>query len=112
MIDKPSRLQPALLGGLVIGLGSVIPGLSYANLCCCGWGIVGGALAAWLLIRKSPVLPVSKGSGASTGALAGIVGAGVYLVIGVPLLLLQWSTVVSQMEQRGGTIDDPVTRET
>jgi hypothetical protein len=44
MIEKPSKLQPALLGGLVLGLGSVIPGLHYGNFCCCGWGLVGGAL--------------------------------------------------------------------
>src|SRR5262245_50517146 len=111
MIEKPSKLQPALLGGLVIGLGSVIPGLSYGNLCCCGWAIVGGALAAYLLKRRSPVLPIASGDGAKAGLSAGLVGAGIYLVLGVPLSLLQWSSVVTQMDQRGDAINDAATRE-
>jgi hypothetical protein len=111
MIEKPSKLQPALLGGLVLGLGSVIPVVSYGNLCCCGWGIVGGALAAYLLIRRSPVLPIRKGEGASTGALAGVVGSLVYLVIGVPLSLLQWSALLAQLEERADNVQDVAARE-
>ena len=75
MVEKPSKLQPALLGGLVLGLGSVIPGLSYGNLCCCGWALVAGALAASLLIRRSPVFPIKSGDGAAAGAFAGVVGS-------------------------------------
>lgn len=111
MVEKPSKLQPALLGGLVLGLGSVIPGISYGNLCCCGWGIVGGGLAAYLLIRRSPVLPISKGEGASAGALAGVAGSLIYLIVGVPLSLLQWNSVVAQMEQRAANVPDAASRE-
>lgn len=110
MFEKPSKLQPALLGGLVLGLGSVIPGLSYGNLCCCGWGLIAGALAARLLIKRSPVFPIKGGDGAAAGALAGVVGSFIYLVIGVPLNLLQWSTVVSQIEQRAETSSDPASQ--
>ncbi len=111
MTQKPSKLQPALLGGLVIGLGSVIPIVSYVNFCCCGWGIVGGALAAYLLIKRSPVLPVTKGEGAGAGALAGIVGSLVYLVIGIPWMLLQWNNLITQMEQRSDNLTDAASRE-
>src|SRR5215510_10237902 len=111
MIEKPSKLQPALLGGLVLGLGSVIPIVSYVNFCCCGWAILGGALAAYLLIKRSPVLPITKSDGAAAGALAGVVGSGIYLVIGVPLTLLQWSSVVTQLQERSETIDDAPTRQ-
>jgi hypothetical protein len=111
MVEKPSKLQPALLGGLVLGLGSVIPFISLGNMCCCGWGIVGGALAAYLLIRRSPVLPVTKSDGASAGALAGVVGSLIYLVIGVPLNLLQWETFVAQFDQSAAGVPDVATRE-
>ena len=111
MVEKPSKLQPALLGGLVLGLGSVIPGLSYGNLCCCGWALVAGALAANLLIRRSPVFPIRSGDGAAAGALAGVVGSFINLVIGVPFTLLQWNTVVSQIEQRAEASSDPPSRE-
>jgi hypothetical protein len=50
--------------------------------------MVGGALAAWMLIKRSPVLPVSSGDGAVAGLLAGLVGAGVYLVLGIPISLV------------------------
>ena len=112
MVERPSKLQPALLGGLVLGLGSVIPIVSLGNFCCCGWGIAGGALAAYLLIKRSPVLPITKGDGAGAGALAGVVGSYIYLVIGVPLSLLQWSASVSQMQARSDAINDVATRET
>ena len=111
MIEKPSKLQPVLLGGLVLGLGSVIPGLSYGNFCCCGWAIVGGALAAYLLIKRSTILPITSGDGAAAGALAGIVGSFINLVIGVPLTLLQWKNVVSQMQQRADNVSDAASRE-
>ena len=111
MVENPSKLQPALLGGLVLGLGSVIPVVSFGNMCCCGWGIVGGALAAYLLIRRSPVLPITKKDGASAGALAGVVGSVIYLIIGVPLSLLQWNGFVAQMEQRAEGVPDVATRE-
>ncbi|HJZ69921.1 MAG TPA: hypothetical protein VKF81_17475 [Blastocatellia bacterium] len=111
MVEKPSKIQPALLGGLVIGLGSVIPGLSYGNLCCCGWAIAGGALAAYLLKRRSPILPITSGEGAGAGVLAGVVGSFIYLVLGVPLALLQWNNVVGQMNQRSDSFSDPASRE-
>ena len=111
MVDKPSKLQPALIGGLVLGLGSVIPGLSLGNFCCCGWGLVAGAVAARLLIKRSPVLPITKSDGAAAGALAAVVGACIYLVIGVPLILLQWSSVTSRVEQTAENSSDPASRE-
>jgi hypothetical protein len=111
MIQKPSKIQPALLGGLVMGLGSVIPGLNYVNFCCCGWAIVGGAVAAFLLKKRSPVLPISSGEGAGAGALAGVVASVIYLAIGVPLSLLQWNGVVDQMNQRSDSFSDAASRE-
>jgi len=111
MPEKPSKLQPVLLGGLVLGLGSVIPGLSYGNICCCGWAIVGGGFAAYLLIKRSPVLPIASGDGAAAGALAGVVGSFINLIVGVPLTLLQWKTAVSQMQQRADSVSDPASRE-
>jgi len=112
MLEKPAKLEPVLLGGLVLGLGSVIPGLSYGNICCCGWAIVGGGLAAYLLIKRSPVLPITSGDGAAAGALAGIVGSFINLIIGVPLTLLRWNDVISQVQQKVDHVSDPATRAT
>ncbi|HEX5832764.1 MAG TPA: hypothetical protein VFY34_02870 [Pyrinomonadaceae bacterium] len=76
-----NKLKPALLGGLVVGLLSAIP---FINYCCCIWAIGGGALAGFLYIKDSPA-PVPTGDGAIVGALAGVVGALIYLVIGLPI---------------------------
>lgn len=88
MIEKPSKIQPALVGGLVIGLLWSVPFLNLINFCCCLGVMAGGALAAWMLIKRSPVLPVSSGDGAVVGLLAGLAGAGVYLVLGIPISLV------------------------
>jgi len=76
-----NKLKPALLGGLVVGLLSAIPILNY---CCCIWGIGGGGLAGFLYIKDSPA-PVRPGDGVLIGALAGLIGGLLYLIIGVPI---------------------------
>ncbi|HEU4389152.1 MAG TPA: hypothetical protein VFV34_15225, partial [Blastocatellia bacterium] len=83
-----SKLQPALVGGLILGLLSSIPFVKFGNLCCCLWVLLGAALAARSLVNRSPVFPVTYGEGATVGALAGAVGSVVCLFIGVPLELL------------------------
>src|SRR5690349_1281991 len=76
-----NKLKPALLGGLIVGLLSSIP---FVNYCCCIWAIGGGGLAAYLYMKSSP-MPISTGDGAVLGALAGVIGAVLYLVVGVPI---------------------------
>jgi len=78
--------QPALMGGLLAGFLSVIPGISLGNACCCAWLLVGGAVAAKMVINRTP-RPVKSGEGAQIGAIAGLIAAGVYLVISIPLTL-------------------------
>lgn len=78
--------QPALVGGLIAGILSVIPGVSFVNCCFCGWLLVGGAVAAKMLINRTP-RPVKSGEGAQVGAMAGLVASGVYLLISIPVTL-------------------------
>jgi hypothetical protein len=82
-----NKLQPAFIGGVVLGLLSAIPFVNFFNLCCCAWAILGGALAAYLYIKKSAT-PASVGDGALLGVIAGGIGAIVYVVVGLPLGLL------------------------
>ena len=82
----PAKSQPALLGGLAIGVLSALPVVSLAN-CCCAWILFGGALAAYLMQQNHPE-PVNAGDGAIVGLLAGIVGAFVWLVVFIPLTLV------------------------
>ncbi len=94
------KMKPALMGGVALGvltiLSSVVPA---AGCCSCLWAIGGGTLAAYLYIKKSPV-PVQIGDGAALGALAGAIGGLLYLIIGIPLAYALTSAVMeAQMEQ-------------
>ena len=75
------KLKPALIGGLVAGILSVIP---LVATCSCLWSIGGGVLAGFLYIPKAPV-PVTVGEGSILGAMAGVVQAAVRIIIGLPL---------------------------
>lgn len=79
-----NKLKPALIGGVILGLLSVIPFVNSLNVCCCLWAILGGMLASYLYVRNSPT-PASTGDGAVLGALAGLVGAVVSIILGIPI---------------------------
>jgi hypothetical protein len=81
----PSKTQPALLGGLVIGVLSALPVINLAN-CCCAWILFGGALAAYLMQQNHPE-PIMIGDGAIVGLLAGLIGAFVWVIVSVPITL-------------------------
>ena len=67
------KYQPALLGGLFIGVLSSLPVVSIAN-CCCLWVIVGGVLVVYLQQQAKPT-PVETGEAVVGGLLAGVIGA-------------------------------------
>jgi uncharacterized protein DUF5518 len=81
---KPNFGQPALIGGVVIGVLSALPIVSAGNLCCCMWVVVGGALAAYLL-QQNTSTPITPGDGALVGLLAGLAGAFVQFLIAIPI---------------------------
>ena len=109
MTEKPKKLQPALIGGLVVGLLSVIPVISVG---CCLWGLIGGAVAAYILIKRSPVFRVTSGDGAVVGLLAGLVGSFIMVVINVWRSLAQWPQVLEQIRQQASNQSDPNAQET
>jgi len=80
-------VQPALYGGLVMGVLSALPIISAGNLCCCLWIVTGGLVAAYVLQQREPT-PITPGDGALVGLMAGVVGAFVGLVISIPVTFL------------------------
>jgi len=79
----PAKLQPALLGGVTIGVLSALPVINLAN-CCCAWILFGGALSAYLMQQNHPE-PIQIGDGAIAGLLAGVIGAFVWVIVSVPI---------------------------
>jgi len=81
------RLQPALYGGLVIGVLSALPVVNLGNCCCCLWVVAGGALAVYLRQQNTP-FTVNSSEGALTGLLAGLIGGVVAAAISIPLMMI------------------------
>ena len=79
----PAKLQPALLGGVTIGVLSALPVINFAN-CCCAWILFGGALSAYLM-QQNHSEPIQVGDGAIVGLLAGVIGAFVWIIVYVPI---------------------------
>jgi hypothetical protein len=88
-----NKVKPALIGGAVLGILSVIP---LVSTCCCLWAILGGLLASYLYVKDSPA-PVTTGEGAVLGAMAGVVGAVIAVIIGIPLSLLIGSAMQNML---------------
>jgi hypothetical protein len=78
------KYQPAILGGIFIGVLSALPYVNAAN-CCCLWVIAGGALVVYLQQQASPT-PVATSDAAIGGLIAGALG-GVILTAAQALLM-------------------------
>ena len=87
MSTNTNLTQPALYGGLVMGVLSSLPLISAGNLCCCLW-VVGGGLVAAYALQQRQATPITPADGALVGLLAGIVGAFVGLLISIPISFL------------------------
>ena len=82
-----ARLQPALLGGLLIGVLSALPIVQMGNCCCCLWIVTGGAIAAYLRQQNLPVM-IAASEGALVGMMAGLIGGVLTTVLSIPMEML------------------------
>lgn len=80
--------QPALIGGVALGVLSALPLIGpIGNACCCLWVVGGGLLAAYLL-QQNRAAPITPADGLLVGLLAGLFGAVVHAAISIPLNLI------------------------
>lgn len=100
---QASKLQPAVMGGLLIGVLSALPIVAAGNFCCCLWVLSGGALAAYLLQQNQPST-LTPGDGAVVGLMAGVVGAVVKTIIAIPFALLVGPMQVQALQR---VLDNP-----
>lgn len=77
-------VQPALAGGMFLGVLSSLP---FVSALCCVWVPVGGAIAAFLVTKQRPTA-IRTGDGAFAGVLSGVFGALVGTVISIPVRIL------------------------
>jgi hypothetical protein len=82
-MPQPPKLQPALFGGLFIGVLSALPLVNIGN-CCCLWVIGGGVLATYLMQQNHPY-PIAAADGALVGLLAGLIGGVLGTLLSIPI---------------------------
>ena len=104
MNDRPSKLVPALVGGVVLAGLSTVP---LIHVGCCLWGMVGGGLATYMLVRRSPAQRVMSSDGALTGMLAGVFGSLIYLLVNIPIVLTGWANGIEQLRDQARDQADP-----
>ena len=96
MYPAPSKLQPALFGGLFIGVLSALPIINIGN-CCCLWVIGGGLLATYLLQQNHPA-PIATADGALVGLLAGLIGGVLGTLLSIPIEMMMGPVQKQVME--------------
>jgi len=91
-----SRHQPALLGGLLIGVLSSLPIINLAN-CCCLWVISGGMLTVYLQQQSKPE-PVETGDAVIGGLIAGLIGAVIVCAVSYVKLMVLGPVVQTALD--------------
>ena len=92
------RLQPALWGGLFIGVLSALPLVNIGNCCCCLWVLVGGALAVYLRQQNTP-FQLDAAEGAIMGLMAGLFGAVIGSIVAIPFQMMSGPMQQQMMER-------------
>ena len=105
-MPTPPKLQPALFGGLFIGVLSALPFVNLGNCFCCMWVIGGGVLAAYLMQQNHPY-PITAADGALVGLLAGLIGGVVGTLISIPVDMMMGPFQQQLMERIASNPDFP-----
>lgn len=98
-----ARYQPALLGGLFIGILSSLPVIGVFNACCCLWVVSGGVLTTYLMQQNDPQ-PLETSTAALSGLMAGAFGGLISAI--ASSLLLNTDTQREAMDQFMGQMGD------
>jgi hypothetical protein len=96
--------QPALLGGLFIGVLSSLPFVNLAN-CCCLWVLAGGVLVVYLQQQNTP-MPVETSDAAIGGLIAGAVGGVLFCLVQAVIMRASGPLVLEQIRSQMGTRQD------
>ena len=79
-----NNTKAAVIGGVVAG---VLSGIPVVGGCCFLWALAGGFLALFMYSKGAPG-PIQMADAAKLGATAGVIGAIISIVIGLPFFLL------------------------
>jgi hypothetical protein len=86
MLEKPSKLRAALLGGIVIGVITGLPAISFMNKCCCCGGVILCGLLSLYLYKQEfndETPPLESSDALILGIIAGLAGALIGTAVGI-----------------------------
>ena len=99
------KYQPAILGGLFIGVISGLPVVNLVNMCCCLGVIAGGVLVTYLLQQNSPV-PVATSEAAIQGLIAGVIGGVIMSLITAAMTSITGPVMIEQLRDELSSNND------
>jgi hypothetical protein len=89
-------IQPAMTGGMFLGLLSSVP---FISIGCCMWVPLGGGIAAVLLTRQRRLSSISYGDGAFAGVMSGLFGAVVGTIVQLAFRALTAPFAANQLQE-------------
>jgi hypothetical protein len=101
-VQKPEPpldfIQPALMGGMFLGVLSGLPIIQAGNCFFCMWVLLGGGIATIMLTRQRPS-GISYGDSAFVGVLSGAVGAVVGTILQMSFRAIASGLGASEQQQ-------------
>ena len=90
MLQKPDKIAPALYGGIIMGVLYSVPFLNFVNCLCCAGILFGGFMSVYFYWKQmtAEMGPMTSGDTVALGALAGVFGAIVSMILGILFFLL------------------------
>ncbi len=110
MPQKPDKFMPTLYGGIIMGVLSATPFLSFINCLCCAGFLFGGFMSVYFYNKEltAEMEALSSSDGMALGACAGLWGAAISGIIG-GLLFLVFGNIANeagmQMMESMGILD-------
>ncbi|MBN2354764.1 DUF5518 domain-containing protein [candidate division KSB1 bacterium] len=103
-MQQPSKLMPAVWGGVIIAVLSAVPVLNIINCACCAGTMLGGVAAVYIYRKQmDPNSTMYMNDGAILGLLAGVFGA----IIGTGLSYLFGGFSMEWLRHIAEAADDP-----
>ena len=97
-----NRYQPALLGGLFIGILSSLPFVGAGNICCCLWVVDRRHARRSICSSSDRPTPIDTADAVLGGLLAGLIGA---VIVVVALVAARWTSSDPQLSGRADADD-------
>ena len=97
MPQKPDKFVPAMYGGVIMGVLSATPFLSFVNCLCCAGIMFGGFMSVYFYKKAltDEMEALSSADGMGLGAFSGVFGAIVSTILG-GLFFLMFGNIVNE----------------